>query len=291
MFNKNKSKRFFITNFNTILLLLWCLSSFSQNFNCGTTIPKELIEKEKKAMYSSARNPNPEKCINKTFSISVHIVLDSLENTNFSFVALQNAIDQMNEAFAPICFQFKVCSTDTIENYQYDRLDKGMKEETDMYTLYQTPNTINMYFVHKINNLGGAGICGFAYFPGGVEAVVIQKDCINGNVFIHEMGHFFGLYHTHETEFDIINNDPALVDGSNCPTTGDLICDTEVDPDGTNDQNCKYVENDKDSNGDYYTPPIGNYMSYYDDVCACEFTQGQYNRMIDQYLSGRTNLW
>ncbi|MBL0071623.1 MAG: hypothetical protein IPP34_07360 [Bacteroidetes bacterium] len=35
------------------------------------------------------------------------------------------------------------------------------------------------------------------------------------------MGHFFGLYHTFETQFG-----SELANGSNCATTGDLVCDT-----------------------------------------------------------------
>jgi hypothetical protein len=104
------------------------------------------------------------------------------------------------------------------------------------------------------------------------------------------MGHFFGLLHTFESD-----TGQELVDGSNCATAGDLVCDTEANPtdDGEDfelDSDCNYIGQPAiDANGDFYVPPSKNFMSY--SPCKCEFTTQQYNRMVEQYLQFRNYLW
>jgi hypothetical protein len=87
-----------------------------------------------------------------------------------------------------------------------------------------------------------------------------------------------------------------LANGMNCETTGDLVCDTAADPDPEGncdpDDKCNYTGTPViDANGDWYVPPTDNYMSYYGSPCRCRFTPGQYNRMIQQYLTNRSYLW
>ena len=44
----------------------------------------------------------------------------------------------------------------------------------------------------------------------------------------HEMGHFFGLLHTHGYSNTVKTDE--FVDGSNCNEAGDYFCDTPADP-------------------------------------------------------------
>ena len=108
---------------------------------------------------------------------------------------------------------------------------------------------------------------------------------------VHEFGHYFGLYHTFDTSFGI-----ELANGSNCKTSGDLICDTPADPYSiasvTMDASCNLNPPTKDSNGEYYTPDGCNIMSYYNSPCnSFKFTTGQFNRMIEVMEKGRNYLW
>ena len=105
------------------------------------------------------------------------------------------------------------------------------------------------------------------------------------------MGHFFGLPHTFERD-----NGLELADGSNCETAGDGICDTPADPYEVDEPmskwidslECRFIYKGKDANGDYYSPDLANYMSYYGSPCSCSrFTDGQYKAMVDNYNSGK----
>ena len=102
---------------------------------------------------------------------------------------------------------------------------------------------------------------------------------------IKYMGRFFGLYPTSE-------GGDELVDGSNCATAGDFICDTPADP-GEHDkvEDCIFTGTMKDANGQYYTPDVGNVMSGYDADCTCGFTAGQLRKMAEVYLGSNPKMW
>lgn len=231
-------------------------------------------------------------CPNKTLALSVHIVLDTAGNTNISQVAINASITSLNAAFAKMCLQFKICKQDTIPESMYDVYDEA-KHQVEMGTKYDVPNTINIYYV--IDNAA----CGKAPLPMGPspipysvtrDFIFIKKSC--PDAIIHEMGHFFGLQHTFETSGGV-----ELANGSNCAISGDSICDTEADPypatqltPGT----CTLTPASKalkDVNGDYYTPPICNIMSYYSGPCTKYFTTEQFNKMLLMYRTKRNYLW
>lgn len=234
-------------------------------------------------------------CIDKRFSIVVHIVKDSLKNPNITEAAIQSAMSTLNTDFAPICVAFSICEFRYIDNFAYDRIAKDTDNGRDfkeMQRQYNIKNRINMYFVQDITDAPAGG---FATL-GGIKSVdsfgiVIKKPLVlpGGKLFSHEMGHYFGLKHTFE------GNGIELANGSNCKTAGDEICDTPADPfvEGDNpanyvDANCRFISMKKDANGHFYDPLVGNIMSYY--PCSCGFTDEQYIKMATVYLS-KIGMW
>lgn len=232
-------------------------------------------------------------CYNKNFSVSLHILKDTLGNTNVSEATIASAINVLNLVFDDVCVSFNTCSTYVHPNVRNDIIRKGI-EDKEIATMYDVPNTINIYYVEDIS--GASNACGFAPLGSFTapnktadrDAIFIKKSCAGGNTIIHEIGHYFGLLHTFDT-----SNGVELVDGSNCQTTGDLICDTEADPrSGIDPTVCDLTPPVQDPNGDYYTPNACNLMSYYTPTCGSpRFTIGQYNRMLEIMKTGRKYLW
>jgi len=112
-----------------------------------------------------------------------------------------------------------------------------------------------------------------------------------GGTFSHEYGHYFNLYHTFEgTENgnNHVNAENVARFGaqSNCSSKGDLLCDTNADPQysesaGTfNNSTCSVTAHAQDIHNVTYIAPIGNIMSYYPGFCGTShFTSDQYTRV------------
>ena len=113
----------------------------------------------------------------------------------------------------------------------------------------------------------------------------------------------FDLLHTHRYFINYSEGTITreLVDGSNCLTSGDYICDTLADPGLSSywkellgkrewmnswhqgcdydKETCEIIECGTDANGDVYEPDITNFMSYYTH-CINSFTPTQRQVMI-----------
>ena len=248
--------------------------------------------------YAQARNSLIEQnrqlpCVDKTLSIAVYIVRDSLGNPNILESNIHIAIDSLNELFSPICLSFNICSIEYINNYQWDTLtvndDNGKHEEEQMVTTYHKDSTINLYFIKAFKNLPGE--YGLSAYPGGCDNIIIEKDHVNDKTIPHQFGRFFGLLPTFG-----MGNSQELVDGSNCETTGDFLCDTEADPQNSpyfslsTTSNCELANPQTDNNNQFYLPPTDNIMSFYRN-CRVRFTKQQYRIMAFEYLNNRNYLW
>ncbi len=227
-------------------------------------------------------------CLDKEFTIVAHIMRDTFGVATHDSTSIRQAIQSLNPLFEPICASFVVCEFVYHDNFQYANLSGSTDSKWDeMQSKYHKDNRINMYFVSTV---GGAE-AGFATL-GGIANMTDGGIVIGDTSAIpHEMGHFFGLLHTFK------DNGAELVDGSNCSTAGDMICDTPADPYVSGDpvasyvKDCIFISSKTDANGDFYVPDVGNIMSYYPDECSCGFTYDQYTRMANNYLSSSPKMW
>lgn len=264
--------------------------SFSQTtFACGTEVSSAYLESQIRSMpgYFGCEQINK---VNRKLSILFQVIRDSLGGTGISDSNLQGAVDRLNEVWAPTGISFEFCERRNLDNHQFNNFVE-IQDAADMRAMYYEPNIINVFISNTIIKTGFGPVNGYAVLPGGPDIIHVTKGSMGGEytTLVHEMGHFLGLLHTFETETGL-----ELVDGSNCATTGDLICDTEANPtDNGADftgSNCNYTGNPAtDSMGNFYVPPSKNFMTY--SNCRCQFTKQQYNRMVEQYLLLRNYLW
>lgn len=169
------------------------------------------------------------------------------------------------------------------EAYDFDARDDALLVGSTI-----SPNRVNVLIANSVR-LSGGSFCGLArYIP---NTVLVRYSCINSGTISHEIGHELGLDHTYKT-----SNGVELVDGSNCKTAGDLICDTPADPnrndlvsgndciwEGTYEDEHGFEVHLRDANGDKYKPSLSNLMSNY-GVWGCrnDFSVQQFLIMHDK---------
>lgn len=234
-------------------------------------------------------NDKPLPCLNKNYNVYVHVTMNGSGQTGVSISEIEDNLKAVSEAFAPICISFNLCRVDTIPNPKFNFINSTL-EVVEARNLYQVENRINLFLMS-------------GYFTPSTCSVSSQNNANNpdnSNLFflksctettyIHEFGHFFGL-------FDTWGSRTELVDGSNCDTTEDFVCDTPADPYVAGDDlgyyinpECEFIYTlEKDANGDWYQPDVGNYMGPY--PCKCGFTRGQYLRMAEIYENSELKNW
>lgn len=221
-------------------------------------------------------------CINKTYHLAVHVVKDS-NDWMVPMIDIKSAIDSANSAFQPICISFEICTIDTIINYNFCELSEGELKEVS--TQYSYQNRINVYFITGfLIDEYTFGYCSGEVLSGQTANIFLLKS----RKLSHELGHYFGL-------LDTYHNQDELVNGSNCETAGDKLCDTPADPYILNTRPTLYLNHcvfkylKKDLNDEFYQPDVGNIMSYYD--CSIGFSRGQYLKMAENYYLAKIKLW
>lgn len=263
--------------FVTLALFAYCFSGFSQGGICGTSVSIAQVSLEKTIPIITLNATQSLPQINRDLSLAIYVVKDSNNNVGISPENISAAILKLNSYFNPISLKFHICNTVYIDNYQFDNLTQD-KNEKDLTTLYSTPYVVNVYLTGKINDRYKNSVKGFTYMPAdGKNFIFITKEFFNTSEVGHQFGHFFNLYHTHET---IFGNEPVN-NTSVCGTTGDLCCDTEADPKLADFvDKCSYTGKFKDSNNQFYNPSVKNIMSFSQDDCRCFYSKIQYLRVI-----------
>ncbi len=149
----------------------------------------------------------------------------------------------------------------------------------------------NLWVVRDIcSEQTGCGISGYGSmnYGGPTDGVVMEAEWLfepeKASVLVHELGHYFGLFHTYE--FGCNNGD--------CLTDGDRVCDTPPDQSAALIP-CDVVENScsTDIKSGFKTdvPDLRqNFMDYGNTACWHDFTPGQIARMRDIIVNRRNSL-
>lgn len=196
------------------------------------------------------------------------------DGSNAATTEAQLAIDiqTMADFFKPhnICFAFM--GFDFIDNTTLNT-NMNFTNSGNVSTLrsYNSHDDAIDIYIHQ----GSTAFGGYSYTIPGIDFSVVQSANFN---FYHEMGHALGLYHTFTTTYG-----SECPDGSNCTTTGDLVCDTNADVAGSQNSRsgCTYTGGaTRFCNGATrnINPPTNNIMSYW-WMCYTQFAAGQGLRM------------
>ena len=300
------------------IIIILCLVSFHQGlaqnetFPCGT-VPTEddihyynLFRQQRQLFYMQRDGVGNGSSPLRVF---VQNFLVRRDNGTTGLIQLSTAgvIASLNSAFTGSGIEFESCGYEEIDNSDFNEFDQN-DDETALTTQYDVEDVVNVYYVGSVTTSNT--VCGYTYRPSstiGNFGLMIDYTCDIENTVIHEMGHYFSLYHTHGKSNCGFTDE--RVDGSNCQTAGDDICDTPADPNlqwGLDDNlvpdcsgshvnvglfgACTYTGDFTDANNDLFEPDITNYMSYAPKTCRTIFTAQQLSCMRFSLLNDRPYL-
>jgi hypothetical protein len=258
----------------------------SRGFGCGAPEPDaEHIRISQKfaaeeAQFRAAGNFSIQATVN--VDAYFHVVYASSRD-DVSDSVLQSQLNVLNQAYAPHGFQFTLRGTTHTSNAAWADDTNGYEMTMKRALRKGGYSALNVYFLPEMgSNLG------YCYFPqaGGGSAgssTQIRDGCTVlsssvpggstanynlGQTTTHEVGHWFGLYHTFQ---------------GGCYGAGDSVSDTPAQASASS--GCPIGRDSCPSQAG--VDPIHNYMDYTYDSCYEEFTAGQQARMASFWSNYR----
>ena len=271
------------------ILLFAPFFSFSQTQECATVPTQSQIDYLTQTRSARENWDGPEMII--SLPVQHHIVRETNGTGGLDPNDIPIIMGIMNTYYANANISFFDCGTiNYIDNSSYYNFNQS--QESSVCGANDVTNVINIYYFNSVSS-GSSSLCGYAYFPGGSwkNRIIMNNSCaLNGSTLTHELGHYLSLYHTHQGS---TGSNPELVNGTNCTTAGDQLCDTPADPTlstSTVNSSCQYTGTSTDPNGQTYVPDPTNIMSYSRKSCRTFLSAGQYNRANYSAINDRGYL-
>ncbi len=270
---------------------------------CGTTVtPRQLeVELARKARQAALVAPEVDPPTQAPYylPLTIHIVRRSDRTGGITLDQLEIAMQDLNRMWQPVGIQFFIYGAiDYINNDTHFNVPNMNANQDALRQVNAVANTINVYFTNLMGLNGKSSFTADA-----VQGVLVDIDsagvATNPSTFAHEIGHYFDLYHTHETWPDNMGNPTAVEcpSGNNCSTAGDQLCDTPADPglSGLVNEACTYIGSattPRSCDNTPYNPLTRNLMSYSRATCRSEFTPNQLSKVLQvlRDTANRKNL-
>ncbi len=230
----------------------------------------------------------------------------------------ENVLDmlcRLNESYTEANIQFYIY--DGFE-YVYNDItyeDPGVGGAVDFFINPKRawPNAADILIGKNASTPNGSGLgITLGHYNPSKDWIVIRGSEVNysSETFPHERGHYLSLNHPHNgwdaDPWDAdehgnpvsISSSPSnnsisieLVDGSNCETAGDFLCDTPADYNlGFGWPNCNYTGGAMDPNGDLLAPDENNYMGYFLECANDYYFSTEQFALVNADLDIRENV-
>ncbi len=207
--------------------------------------------------------------------IRAHVLRRSDGSGGISQTDIEASIARANQHYRSVRMEFYVDKyryLDNTSDYNSTMSNNYGSLERRLYDNNKVDEAINVFFVQNSTTSWATGA------TSSVDRVIMRNSHTrNESTLSHELGHYFGLPHTHA-------NGNELVNGSNCSSAGDRFCDTPADPGNSFTSTCGYNGTGKDSNNQAYNPLTDNLMSYAWKRCRETFTPRQQQRILYTYI-------
>jgi len=217
--------------------------------------------------------------------------------------AVATSLGRLNLVYAAANVEFFQCdlprnydgTNATFNNDSYYAFDSGTDDA--WAGTQDATNVINIYLTGTVTS-GASSLCGYAKFPslfgsgnsgdGSLRSVNANSCIVGENTTLeHELGHFFGLEHTHNGAAADVPNEAAnnseccnytLLNGASynysgaASNIGDGVCDTNPDPNASGEvsNQCVYTGPYVPAGG--FPVPVQNIMSYSPDFVCHEMS-------------------
>ncbi|KAF8310450.1 Metalloprotease [Clavulina sp. PMI_390] len=252
---------------------------------CGTEISEEKLVAAEAHFAQHKVLPQPAAA---AAAVSVYFHVISKDSTaaggNIPDSQITSQISVLNSEYSGSGFTFTLAATDrTVNADWFNNAGPSSSQQTAMKKALRKGGAaaLNLYSVGFTSG-SGAGLLGYSTFPSSYSSAPTDDGVVflfssvpggsttnynEGKTVTHEVGHWFGLYHTFQGgcsgSGDYVSDTPAEASAaSGCPTGRDTCSSTGVDP-------------------------IHNYMDYSYDSCMNQFTAGQFTRMQSQVATYR----
>ena len=248
---------------------------------CGTApTPNDVLSQVQNAIENNKSHSRTSRNM-VNVQVAFHVIYASNGAGNISNDMIIDQIEVLNDAYAPYDIVFTLVSVDyTMNDSWYN--DMEQYESAYKQQLHVDP-------VHHLNIYTGnmPGLLGWSYMPYSwpensyMHGVCLLYSCLPGgtaypynagDTATHEVGHYLGLDHTFR---------------NGCSVNNDYVDDTPQENDGNNIYSCNNTDTCPNDPG---MDPVHNFMTYTDDACLNQFTDGQGARMENMIATYRPGL-